>query len=101
MANAEAELQNSFEAMKAVFRSLSISKVNVKQYVSTGKIEFGNKAFVEMSEAEEEFRELVQELSAEEGYGKLSPRGDSMVVTKESKLKTLDELILEVFKNNS
>ena len=50
---------------------------------------------------EEEFRELVQELSAEEGYGKLSPRGDSMVVTKESKLKTLDELILEVFKNNS
>lgn len=101
MANAEAELQNSFEAMKAVFRSLSVSKVNVKQYVSTGKIEFGNKAFVEMSEAEEEFRELVQELSAEEGYGKLSPRGDSMVVAKESKLQTLDELILEVLKNNS
>ena len=54
-----------------------------------------------MAEAEEEFRELVQELSADEGYGKLDMSPTSRIVAKESKLQALDELILEVLKNNS
>jgi hypothetical protein len=101
MENAEIELQNAFIAMKDIFESLNLAKTGVKQYISTGTLELGNKAFTEMAEAEEEFRELVQELSTDEGYGKLDMSPTSRIVAKESKLQALDELILEVLKNNS
>lgn len=97
LGNVEEGIKGAYEMMRDMINAMSVAKAASKQYITSGEINIGNKAWEQMSLAEKKYENLVITLSKEEKYGKMDLTAKKII--QESKLQSLDQLIAETIRD--
>jgi hypothetical protein len=87
-------IQDAFSQMQKFYDSMSQAEEDSRVYIAEGDVSIGIKVLDELEASERYFKALSDIISAPGEVRQPAP-------TNESKLHELDELILEVLKNNS
>ena len=100
------DVKLAFTEMKEMFKEMISARANVKQYISSGEINIGNKALESMTSAENRYKNLVDAMAVDtkniggtKYYGKMDTNREKIV--QEIKFTELDRLIAEVLKENT